>query len=66
MFTATIIFVKDNNPGILDFQDAVYGPLAYDLVSLLKDCYVSFSEERVLGWIDDYREEAKKTIAGFA
>ncbi len=47
-------------PGVLDFQDAVYGPLTYDLVSLLKDCYVSFPEERILGWTDDYRDEAKK------
>ena len=38
------------NPGILDFQDAVEGPLTYDLVSLLKDCYVRWPEEQVIAW----------------
>jgi len=41
---------NDNNPGILDFQDAVEGPLTYDLVSLLKDCYVSWPAEQVNTW----------------
>jgi hypothetical protein len=39
-----------NNPGILDFQDAVEGPLTYDLVSLLKDCYVKWPEEQIEQW----------------
>ena len=39
-----------NNPGILDFQDAVAGPLTYDLVSLLKDCYVKWPEEQIERW----------------
>jgi len=42
------------NPGILDFQDAVEGPLTYDLVSLLKDCYVRWPSERVTAWAHDY------------
>lgn len=42
------------NPGILDFQDAVYGPLSYDLVSLLKDAYVEWPEERILDWAVRY------------
>lgn len=46
------------NPGILDFQDAVRGAISYDLVSLLKDCYVSWPRDRVLGWLDLYRERA--------
>jgi hypothetical protein len=41
---------KDDNPGILDFQDAVEGPLTYDLVSLLKDCYVRWPSDQVEGW----------------
>ncbi len=45
-------------PGVLDFQDAVRGPLTYDLVSLLKDCYLTWPRERVLGWIADYRRQA--------
>jgi hypothetical protein len=47
------------NPGILDFQDAVYGPLSYDLVSLLKDAYVEWPEEQVLDWAVRYWERAR-------
>jgi N-acetylmuramate 1-kinase len=42
------------NPGVLDFQDAVYGPITYDLVSLLRDCYVAWPLERVQGWVREY------------
>ena len=42
------------NPGILDFQDAVIGPVTYDLVSLLRDCYVSWPRERVAQWLGGY------------
>ena len=45
-----LMVINDNNPGILDFQDAVEGPLTYDLVSLLKDCYVRWSAEQVRHW----------------
>ena len=45
-----LMLVDDNNPGILDFQDAVEGPLTYDLVSLLKDCYISWPADRVRDW----------------
>ena len=43
-----------NNPGILDFQDAVEGPLTYDLVSLLKDCYIRWPAEQVKSWALDF------------
>lgn len=46
------------NPGVVDFQDAVLGPVSYDLVSLLKDCYVVWPRQRVLAWLDHYRELA--------
>ena len=46
------------NPGILDFQDAVYGPVTYDLVSLLKDCYICWPSERVRAWVAQFREMA--------
>ncbi|HEY5604836.1 MAG TPA: phosphotransferase [Gammaproteobacteria bacterium] len=39
-----------NNPGVLDFQDAVIGPVTYDLVSLLKDCYIAWPREQVKSW----------------
>ncbi len=45
-----LIVTNDNNPGILDFQDAVEGPLTYDLVSLLKDCYISWPPDEVKKW----------------
>lgn len=47
-----------NNPGILDFQDAVIGPVTYDLVSLLRDCYIAWPRERVEEWALGYRDLA--------
>jgi aminoglycoside/choline kinase family phosphotransferase len=47
-----------SNPGVLDFQDAVRGALSYDLVSLLKDCYITWPRARVLDWLEIYRERA--------
>jgi aminoglycoside/choline kinase family phosphotransferase len=46
------------NPGILDFQDALHGPIAYDLVSLLRDCYIAWPLARVHGWVGQFRDEA--------
>jgi aminoglycoside/choline kinase family phosphotransferase len=51
---------QGRNPGVLDFQDAVYGPVTYDLVSLLRDCYVDWPLERVHGWVREYRGLATK------
>jgi aminoglycoside/choline kinase family phosphotransferase len=42
-------------PGVIDFQDALRGPIGYDLVSLLKDCYISWSRERIERWVKGYR-----------
>lgn len=47
------------NPGILDFQDAVHGPLTYDLVSLLRDCYIAWPLERVHRWVAGYADRAR-------
>jgi hypothetical protein len=52
--------VCDPSPGILDFQDAVYGPITYDLVSLLRDAYVAWNEERVIDWSVRYWEKARR------
>lgn len=41
--------------GILDFQDAVHGPMTYDLVSLLRDCYIAWPNEQVEAWVEQYR-----------
>lgn len=48
------------NPGVLDFQDAVYGPITYDLASLFRDAYIAWDEERVLDWCIRYWECARK------
>ena len=53
-----LMVVPEHNPGILDFQDAVVGPVTYDLVSLLRDCYICWPEERVWTWADQYRRQA--------
>jgi N-acetylmuramate 1-kinase len=50
-----LMVVDDRNPGIIDFQDALRGPVGYDLVSLLKDCYISWPRERVVRWVSGYR-----------
>ena len=49
-----------SNPGIIDFQDAVYGPISYDMVSLLKDAYIEWDEDLVLDWLIRYWELARK------
>jgi hypothetical protein len=54
------LMLCENNPGILDFQDAVYGAITYDLVSLLKDAYISWEEEQLLDWAIRYWEQARK------
>ncbi len=45
-----LMVTGENNPGVLDFQDAVSGPLTYDLVSLLKDCYIRWPDDAVRNW----------------
>jgi aminoglycoside/choline kinase family phosphotransferase len=54
------LMLCDPLPGILDFQDAVYGPITYDLVSLLRDAYVRWEEAQVLDWTVRYWEKARK------
>jgi len=53
------LMVATPNPGILDFQDAVYGPITYDLASLLRDAFISWEEERVIDWAVRYWERAR-------
>jgi aminoglycoside/choline kinase family phosphotransferase len=55
-----LMVTEENNPGVLDFQDAVYGPITYDLVSIYKDAYIAWDEERVLDWAVRYWESARK------
>ena len=53
------LMVTEPNPGVLDFQDAVYGPITYDVASLFKDAFVSWDEQRVLDWTVRYWERAR-------
>ena len=55
------LMVSTPNPGILDFQDAVYGPITYDLASLFKDAYIHWEEAEVLDWLIRYWEKARKS-----
>ncbi len=53
------LMVSDPNPGILDFQDAVYGPITYDLASIYRDAYIEWDEEQQLDWVIRYWEKAR-------
>lgn len=55
-----LMVIEENNPGVLDFQDAVYGAITYDLVSLLKDAYIRWDEEQVIDWVVRYWQSARK------
>jgi len=52
------LMICDHNPGILDFQDAVIGPVTYDLVSLLRDCYIAWPREQVESWVLGFHDLA--------
>ncbi len=54
------LMVSEPNPGILDFQDAVYGPITYDLASLFKDAYIKWEEAEIMDWLIRYWEKARK------
>jgi aminoglycoside/choline kinase family phosphotransferase len=54
------LMLTEPNPGVLDFQDAVTGPVTYDAVSLFRDAFISWDEERVLDWTVRYWEQARR------
>ncbi|MFT5721566.1 MAG: aminoglycoside/choline kinase family phosphotransferase [Motiliproteus sp.] len=53
-----LMVIEGSAPGVIDFQDAVVGPITYDLVSLLRDCYIAWPETQVEGWALDYAAQA--------
>ena len=55
-----LMVTEKNNPGVIDFQDAVYGPITYDVSSLWRDAYIAWPEERVLDWVIQFWEEGRK------
>jgi aminoglycoside/choline kinase family phosphotransferase len=56
-----LLLQEDGSQGIIDFQDALHGPLCYDLVSLLKDCYITWPRAQVVEWVESYRERLIST-----
>jgi aminoglycoside/choline kinase family phosphotransferase len=57
-----LMLTDENNPGILDFQDAVEGPLTYDVVSLFKDCYIKWPADKIKAWALQYFERLKPEL----
>ena len=55
-----LMLTEQDNPGVLDFQDAVYGPITYDLASIYKDAYIAWDEEQVLDWLIRYWDSARQ------
>lgn len=55
-----LMVTQENNPGVIDFQDAVYGPITYDAASLWRDAYIAWPEERVIDWVIKFWEEGRK------
>lgn len=55
-----LMVTQADNPGVLDFQDAVYGAITYDLVSLFKDAYITWPEEQVMDWLVRHWQRAKQ------
>src|SRR5207245_1139302 len=53
------LMVCEPNPGVLDFQDAVYGPISYDVASLFRDAFISWNDEQVLDWTIRYWQKAR-------
>ena len=49
-----LMVLNDDSPGVIDFQDAVIGPITYDLVSLLRDCYIAWPSQQVEQWMTQY------------
>jgi len=52
-----LMVLEDNSIGVIDFQDAVLGPITYDLVSLLRDCYIAWDAEKVESWMKVYYQQ---------
>ena len=55
--SCNLLRTRHNSPGIIDFQDALHGPLSYDLVSLLWDRYITWPRARMEGWIEQFRQQ---------
>jgi len=56
-----LMVLDSDSPGVIDFQDAVIGPITYDLVSLLRDCYIAWPEQQVNQWMTQYFEQLRQS-----
>lgn len=56
-----LMVTEKNNPGVIDFQDAVYGPITYDAASLWRDAYIAWPEDRVIDWLIKFWEKGRQT-----
>jgi len=61
-----LMITPQRSPGVIDFQDALRGPVGYDLASILKDCYVDWPRAQVVKWVDQYRERLRDASGGRA
>ena len=57
-----LMIVEANNPGIIDFQGAMHGPITYDLASLLRDCYIAWPAARVEAWVETFRNRTAPDV----
>ncbi|QEP44350.1 aminoglycoside phosphotransferase [Ectothiorhodospiraceae bacterium BW-2] len=55
-----LLLVEHHTPAIIDFQDALIGPVSYDLVSLLRDCYIDWPQPRIMAWFEHYSQQARQ------
>jgi len=55
-----LMITHKHNPGVIDFQDAVYGPITYDASSLWRDAYIAWPEERVIDWVIKFWEQGRQ------
>ncbi len=58
-----LMVVEGDNPGVIDYQDAVIGPVTYDLVSLFKDCYIEWPRPKIEAWLDSYLDRTAVDMA---
>ncbi len=58
-----LMLTTQNNPGVIDYQDAVNGPITYDLVSLFKDCYIEWPRQKIQHWLAQYLERLAITYS---
>ena len=55
-----LMVTTERNPGVLDYQDAVIGPITYDIASLMRDAFLSWEEPQIIDWVVRYWDQAKK------